>query len=608
MFSYLAATVLSFVTAAAPAAPPEIFPIEDVRPGMKGLGRTVFEGNQMEEFRVEIIGILQNVGPKQSMILARLEGGPLAKTGVIAGMSGSPVYIDGKLLGAVAYGFPFSKETIAGITPIAEMIDATRTQGRRAATTRFPIRQGAAGLQAPLDRNALMDALKRPMPAVGLTPGAVQGNLPPHLMGQSLTPLSVPLVFSGFDAGTFEWAKGIFSGMGFSPVVGAGKAALPNGPLPDLTPGGPVGVTLIEGDMDLSATGTITHIDGDRVYAFGHPFYNLGPTKFPMKKAYVYSVFPSLYQSWKISSTGEAVGTIEQDRIAAISGRMGATPQMIPVDVTLSTSRGQERKFSFRMVEDELFSPVLAFVALSSVLQANERAFGTSTVTVDAKLSLSGGREVRVQDLFTEEQPAMQASALVAAPLAYLMTNDFEDVKVEKVVVDVTSQETIQSATIERAWIERNGAIRAGTRVPLKVQLRTYRGDTVTETLEVDIPASARAGSYTLLVTDGPTLTSVEQREMRQAFVPRNLNQLLKALNGLRRNNRIYARLSRPDDGAVVGGEYMQSLPPSVLSVMGGPDQAATVVPLRTAAIWSSEAATDFAVSGIRILPITIER
>src|SRR5688572_21545117 len=230
--SFAAALLLAAATVATPSPSPEILPIDQVRPGMKGVGRTVFEGNRMEEFQVEIIGVLENTGPKQSMVLARLVGGPLEKTGVIAGMSGSPVYIEGKLLGAVAYGFPFSKETIAGITPISEMIDVTRNGAPRAASARFPARFGAAGLQAPLDRNALMDALKRPIPAVGLNVETVRGNLPPHLMGQTLTPLSVPLVFSGFDAGTFDWAKGMFSSMGFSPVMGAGKASLPKGPLP----------------------------------------------------------------------------------------------------------------------------------------------------------------------------------------------------------------------------------------------------------------------------------------------------------------------------------------------------------------------------------------
>src|SRR5688572_16217029 len=183
--------------------------------------------------------------------------------------------------------------------------------------------------------------------------------------------------------------------------------------------------------MDLSATGTITHIDDGRVYAFGHPFYNLGPTQFPMRKAYVYSVFPSLYQSWKISSPAESVGTIEQDRTTAIAGRMGKEPRMIPVEVRLRTSHKEQRSFSFRMVDDELCSPVLAYVALASVLQSNERAFGTSSVKVEARLDLSGGRQIQVEDLFTDDQPSMQAAALVAAPIAYVLTNEFEPVKVE---------------------------------------------------------------------------------------------------------------------------------------------------------------------------------
>ena len=618
-----AAAVLTAAVAASPDAPPPItavpspvaapgvvtMPLDQIRPGMVGIGRTVFEGTKIEEFKVTVIGVLENVGPKQSMIVARLEGGPLEKTGVIAGMSGSPVYIDGKLIGAVAYGFPFSKETIGGITPIAEMIDATKTGGPRAASARFPTPFGASGPKAPLDRASFVAALQRPLPSIPLASGAIRGDIPGHLMGQSLGPLSVPLVFSGFDPATFEWARGIFSGMGFTPVMGAGgKGVLPGGALPDLQPGGAVGISLIEGDMDLSATGTVTHIDQNRVYAFGHPFYNLGPTQFPMRKAYVYAVFPSLYQSWKISSAADAVGTIEQDRITAVAGVIGKSPRMIPVEVKIKTSRGQERSFAFRMVEDELFSPVLAYVALASVLQSNERAFGTSTIRVDAALTLSGGREVHVEDLFTQEQPAIQAAALVAAPLAYLMTNDFEPVKIEKLVIDVASDETVQSATLERAWIERTGPVRPGTTVPLKVLMRTYRGEALSQTIPISVPANAPSGTYSLLVADGPSLTAVEQREMRQQFVPRDLDQLIRAINGLRRNNHVYVRMTRPDDGAIVRGEYMQSLPPSVLSVLGGSDQGPSVIPLRTAAVWDFDLPTDYAVSGSRLLTLIVER
>ena len=596
------------VAVAAPAAPVEVLPLADVRPGMVGVGRTVFEGSRIDDFRVEIIGVLENVSPRQSMILARLQGGPLANTGVIAGMSGSPVYIDGKLVGAVAYGFPFSKETIAGITPIGEMIDATSTTTPRAASAKFSAPMGAAGPRAPLDPQAMVAALRRPVPALSPASATIRGDMPPQLVGQSLAPLSLPLVFSGFDASTFEWARGVFSAMGFSPVMGTGKGGSLTQNLPDLQPGGAVGLSLIEGDMDLSATGTITHIDDGRVYAFGHPFYNLGPTQFPMKKAYVYSVFPSLYQSWKISAAGEAVGTIDQDRTTAIAGRLGRTPRMIPVQVNLRTSRGQERKFAFRMVDDELFTPVLAYVALASVLQSNERAFGTSTVRVDARLSLTGKPDVRVVDLFTQEQPAMQAAALVAAPLAYLMSNDFERVSVDGLQVDVSSDETIQTATLERAWLERTGPIRPGTTIPLKVLLRTYRGEAVSQTIPVSIPAAAPSGTYTLLVSDGQALTALEQREMRQQFAPRDLDQLIRSINALRHNNHVYARLLRSDEGAIVRGEYLQSLPPSVLSVLGGAEQGVSVVPIRTAAVWDFEMPTDYAVSGARVLTLTVER
>ncbi len=605
-------TLLAFLAgaataeAAAPATP--ILPLSEVQPGQKGIGRTVFSGTRIEEFQVEILGVLENVlGPGDSMILARLEGGPLANTGVIAGMSGSPVFVDGKLIGAVSYGFPFSKETIGGITPIDDMISKTRTPAPRAASARLSTRFGPGGPQYPLDRATLMAALERPLRSVVADPAAVRGGgLPPSLAGASMKPLSLPLVFSGFEPGVFEWAKTFFGGLGFTPIAGPSAGHLDATPSPPLEPGSAIGVSLVEGDFDLSATGTVTHIDGDRIYAFGHPFYNLGPTQFPMTKAYVYSVFPSLYSSFKITAPMEPVGTMDQDRSAAIAGRLGLPPRMIPVEVILATSRGQARNFHFRVVDDELLSPVLAYISLLSALQGSERAFGTSTIRIRASLQLSGSREVTIDDLFTEDQPAGQAAALVAAPLSYLMSNDFEPVRVESLKIMASSLETIQSASIQRAWVERSGPIRPGTTVPLRVALRTHRGETRTETIPVAIPQHAPEGNYQLLVSDSNAITVLEQREMRQPFIPRDLDQLVRAINSLRRNNHLYARLLRNDDGAIVGGEYMQSLPPSVLSVLGSGESG--VVPLRTAAVWDADVATDFVLTGSRLITLTVER
>jgi hypothetical protein len=302
----------------------------------------------------------------------------------------------------------------------------------------------------------------------------------------------------------------------------------------------------------------------------------------------------------------DVVGTMDQDRSTAIAGRLGAPPRMIPVKLSLKTSRGQEKRFAFRVVEDELLSPALSFISVLSALQGSERQYGTSTIKVNARLALAGGREVRVEDLFAEQQPALQASALVAAPLAYLMGNNFERVTVEGLTVEVTSQEVVQTATLQRAWLERAGPIRPGSVVPLKVLLRTYRGETRTETLPVQVPLNAADGPHMLLVSDAQAITNLEQREMRQPFVPRDLDQLVRAINGLRRNNHLYARLIRPESGAIVSGEYMQSLPPSVLSVLGSGESG--VVPIRTASVWDFDLPTPYALSGSRLLTLVVER
>ncbi|HEY7513322.1 MAG TPA: hypothetical protein VIC87_02540, partial [Vicinamibacteria bacterium] len=221
---------------------------------------------------------------------------------------------------------------------------------------------------------------------------------------------------------------------------------------------------------------------------------------------------------------------------------------------------------------------------------------------------LAGRREIRVQDLFTTNQPAVQAAALVAAPLAFVLNNNFQKLSVDRLDLTVSSFETVQSATLQRVWVERAGPIRPGTTVPVKALLRTYRGEDRLETIPLLVPASAPAGSYSLLVADANALTAFEQREMRQPFVARDLDQLVRAINGLRRSDHLYARLLRPVEGAIVSGEYLPSLPASVLSVLGASEQGASVVPIRTAAVWDFELPVAYAVTGSRTLTVNVER
>ena len=575
---------------------------------MQGVGRTVFEGARVDEFGVRILGVLENaVGPRQSLILARLEGGPLAQTGVIAGMSGSPVYVDGKLIGAVAYAFPFGKEPIAGITPIADMIEAAGSAAPRAASTR--LRPGSGGsLAAPLDRASVAAALRRPLRA--LAPAAFRGEaLPPGVAGASLSPVALPLVFSGFDADTFDWARGVFSAMGFAPVMGGGGGTAP-GPLPDLTPGAAVGVSLVEGDLDLSVTGTITHIDGDRVYAFGHPFYNLGPTRFPLKKAWVYSIFPSLQVSWKIAAAQDAVGTMDQDRTTTISGRLGEGPRMIPVEVRLRSPRASERTFRFRMVEDELFTPLLG-VRGAPLRPPGARAGGRRRHLAHRRPRLSRrrprGSRARRRGLRPGRatgggRPGRAARA--AGRQRLREGGDREARRLGRRGGGDRGRDPgagVGGPPSPAAAGHRGAGAGAAPHAP--------RGDGDRDPAGRRSRASAPTGSYTLLVADAATMDAVEQRETRQGFVPRDVGQLLRALNRLRAGNCIYARLTRPGGGAVVGGEYLPALPGSVLSVLSSSDQGTgVVVPLSASTVWKGELATDRAISGWRQIAVSVER
>ena len=305
-----------------------VMPIQEVTAGMEGVGRTVFEGNRVEPFKVHILGVLRNIiGPSRNLILARLEGGPLATTGVIAGMSGSPVYVDGRLIGAVSYSLgQFQREPIAGITPFDEMVDATSAQAHRPATAsaRLELPVTTASLAATLQHVfARTSPFARSEYDVRFSGEQVEGWSGPQL-GAMLKPIATPLVIGGFAGDTADLLSRSFAASGFQPVSGAAGAAETTDA--KLGPGDALGVGLIAGDLALGATGTVTNVVGDRVYAFGHPFYNLGPTTFPMTRALVHVVLPSLLSSTKIASLGDVIGTIDQDRATAIAGSLGPGP------------------------------------------------------------------------------------------------------------------------------------------------------------------------------------------------------------------------------------------------------------------------------------------
>ena len=608
LISIAVVAIFSSVGTLAATPPLQFIPIEDIRPGMVGEGRTVFSGDTIESFKVTIMGVLRNVGPNSNMILAELKGGPLAHTGVIAGMSGSPVYIDGKLIGAVAFAFPFAKDPFAGITPIQEMLDATATPS---------LRRAAVPLTFPLTSEKLAAVVPerlRPVPLQGVSLTGVH-LLQPHL-GKNLEPIATPVSLLGFPAESFAVVAPLLRQLGIEPLMGG--AVVPGGQssrgasLADdpLEPGDAVGVGLVTGDLQISATGTVTHVDPDtgNVYAFGHPLLNLGPIEYPMTRSEVHLVLPSLMNSFKIASSGDTIGTWVQDRSTAIKGVLNIRPRMIPLEVTVTTSRGQEKNYSLELVDDQLFSPVLTYVSLIAILQSTERQFGSQTVKVSAWIETAENGIVSVEDVFTDQQAAVSASAMVAAPLAFLLNNDFEDIELEKIRVGVEATETPQTARVSRAWLDTDQVAPGGT-VKLKILLKTYRGEEMLETVDVNIPSNTPSGTVSLMVADAGTLSAIERREARQGFVPKDMSQLVRAINTLRKNNRLYVRLSRADaGGAIVDGEYMSSLPPSVLNVLETDDSGSGYTPLRNSTFWEHELVTDYHVSGARVLNLEVKK
>lgn len=570
--------------------------VDEIRPGMVGTGHTVFAGATREPFKAHIIGVLRNViGPKRDIILARLEGGPIKDAGVIQGMSGSPVYIDGRLVGAVSYALgAFPKEAIAGITPIAEMIEDAALATPRSAAGDLP-------LEFPLTPERVAASLRAAHTRLFGAP------MTEAAAAQGLRPIGVPLTLGGFDPRMTDFMRSALSTTAFVPV--SAGTTTPAARTSDqasarpFEPGDAIGVAIVTGDLQVGATGTVTHVDGDRVYAFGHPFLNLGPIEFPMTKADVMTVLPSMATSIKIAALGREVGAVTQDRATTIAGRVGAKAAMIPVTMTLSSERGIRRDLSFGIVHDPLLTPLYSYVAVLNTLISYERQSGASTFALKGAVSVEGQPAVTFDDVVSGDSALPAGAASVAGPLAALLATDRGTARVTGITLDVAARETTATAAIERVWIDALRP-RPGDTVPLHVQVRHFRGATETITMPVTIPAHAR-GRMTLLVSDGAALAEWERRDGR-AETPATVADLVRVLNKTPRANRIYVRLVADAPGAVVNGEAMGSLPPSVQSIFTE-NRAANSSALRQAVLGAWDHRLDVSVHGSRELSFTID-
>jgi hypothetical protein len=594
LLSLIICMVLSAVEGSVP-----ILPLDQVKAGMKGKGRSVFQGNRIEEFDVEIIGVLKNVQPKKSIILARLKGGILEEAGVISGMSGSPVYVDGKLIGAVAYSLgTFVKEPIAGITPIGEMMAIS--EKRKKGPVFSP--------QVPVKKHLTLDELFMLNKDFFLSKAVF------HSEGRALKPLSIPLVFSGFSSYAFEQSRSFFSNLGFNPVMSAfsGQSLETISP-PDLTlrEGGPVAIQLVSGDLDMSAVGTVTYIDGSKVLAFGHPLYNLGAVDYAMTKAKVITVVPSLMSSFKLAVSDSLVGKFTQDRSSGLLGELGKIPRLVPVNIRIMDSDGELKEYKIKVVNDKILTPVLLNVAIGGIVTTEERAIGDLSLGLLGNIYLENGMNIRLEDLFSGQFDAsvVSLSSLLAGVVYFLTNNEFEELGIHRIDLNIQAFEEVKFSFLEKVWLSKYEAS-PGERIDVKIDYRTFRGESQREEGSIQVPNLPPGSEFQIIVADAASMAKIEMSQYKTAtFVPRNLSQLVRMLSNLRKNNRIYIKVIASKPGIFLRGEEMSNLPPSMRSMFASPRAAASSpTELTRSTLMEYQLPIPYVFRGEAVIPVKIKK
>ncbi len=518
-----------------------IFPLKDVRAGQHGTGRTVFQGGRIEEFQVEVLGVLENLGPKQNVIIARLSGGPLAKTGVIQGMSGSPVYIDGRLAGAVAMGFSFATEPIAGIRPIEDMFAVNPPLPK---ASRAPVHTASA-FSVP------------PLPAEPALPNA-----------GGLVDIATPVSFSGFTRGTLDHFAPDLRKAGLQPVQGVSSGGhLPNAMVnPELLhPGDIITVQLLSGDMSIGADGTVTTIEGKNVYAFGHRFLAVGNTDLPFARADVITVLPDLASSFKISTAKEWMGAITQDRSTSVVGVLGRRASTVPLSIAVRGARHAPADYEMRMVNDRALSPLIVQMAVFSAIDATERAAGISSYAIQGRIDFNKGvPPVILDNTYAADANAPALAALgVAAPLAYAMAAGFTDLKVQDISLNIHAAESKRVLQVDDVTARRD--VRPGDALDLHVSFTGENGAVIERTVRWQVPVGIEAGQLQISVSDAYTANLAELQ--RLSVVPKSPQQVTANINSLRTNTGAYVRIWRNETAYQSQGMDLPDPPPSVALV-----------------------------------------
>jgi len=580
----------------------QILPLAEVKEGMRGTALTVFRGTEPEAFNVEILGVLPGaIGPKQDLIIGKLSGGGADRTHVFAGMSGSPVYVDGKLVGAISYSFPFAKEPICGITPVEQMITIFE-QNTGAKRVSQPRAVSFAELAATEWKPGF------PRQAMVSGSGLAVSNIS-SIAGQTFQPIATPLTFSGFSPETLNFFTPQLMSVGLMPVASVGGAA-------KMTPmekynektlqgGASVSMQLTRGDYSLAAAGTVTFRDGEKVYAFGHPFLSLGMSDLPMSESHVITVIPNLNNSFKLTVPDALVGTMTQDRNTGVFGKLGQAPKMIPVKLNLQTSRDKQETINFEVAKDDFLTPLLLNIAIYNTISANERSIGDTTIKIDGDIKIKGQDSIKIERRLTGGQAMQNAAGSVAVPVSALLRSGFDEAEISEVNLNISSTDGNQSAVLERIALDRTD-VKAGESFEVQAFVRNKAGQIFVQRTPVTVPKDTPAGTLLVSVGDGG---SVQQVAASRSFVPKNLGELIKTINEIKKNDRLYVQTYRVTNGAIIGAKELPNLPPSVLATLNNDRTAGGFTPtVLTVLTEQVIAPADYVITGQQVLAIEVTK
>jgi hypothetical protein len=605
LFVVVVAAWLSFslsasaqTSSAQTAQNPQIIAVSQIHAGMRGVAYTVFEGVKPEAMEVEVLGVLHNVnGPKGDIILVRLHGQKVEYTGVVAGMSGSPVYLDGKLAGALAFRIgEFSKEPIAGVTPIADMLEISALDRSPAEETSAikPSINPVAGKTASPGENSVL-------------PGSAQDSEGKDFANY-LKPIETPLVFNGFSEQAIHLFAGQFASAGIVPVMGAGSVSNDKQPEP-LEAGSAVSAVLVRGDMAIEATCSVTYVDAQRLLACGHPLLQFGSVDLPMNKAEVLATLASPLNAFKIVNTTEPVGTFVQDRHTGIMGVFDRQPEMIPVTLSIHSSTGV-KQFHYEVLNNPKLTPVALMVTVFNALHGVNEFGEEITYRLAGSIGVKGFPEVTMRNMFAPAengQPAaMQAALSLGERFGRIYDNPYNAPAIAGVKLDFDLVRERRWARLESARTDVTEA-RPGDNITLETVLAPYRGERIVRQIPVKIPTSASKGTLRILVSDGETLDRIGHAN--PAFGRKlDLASTIALLNKEHSNNRLYVSLLEADPEARVGDKVMPTLPISIMNVMDGMrGNQEMVVSGESNVDETATAPLDYVVSGAQLLTITVK-